>query len=30
VGEFELLPVRLGSGIVLALDFEEDGFGISH
>jgi hypothetical protein len=29
VGEFELFPVRLGSGIVLALDFDDDGF-ISH
>jgi hypothetical protein len=28
-GEFELFPVRLGSGSVLALDFEEDGF-VSH
>jgi hypothetical protein len=26
VGEFELFPVRLGRGIVLALDFYEDGF----
>jgi hypothetical protein len=29
VSEFELFPVGLGSGSVLALDFEEDGF-ISH
>ena len=29
VGEFELFPVRLGSGSVLALDFYDDGF-ISH
>ena len=27
---FELFPVRLGSGVVLALDFNDDGFMFGH
>jgi hypothetical protein len=29
-GEFELFPVGVGSGIVLALDFYDYGFMFSH